>query len=262
MSAASSLRCEAIGGGYARTRREDPRVAALIDRALGGARSVVNVGAGTGSYEPPGRHVIAVEPSDVMASQRPSGLAPAIAATAGQLPLRDDSVDAAMAVLTVHHWDAEQKRGIRELSRVARDTVVIVTYDPEVHGSMWLMADYLPEVADLDMRICPRPEQIVAWLGGGAEVQTIETTRDTPDCARIVLGSSRASARRPGAPSNLGVRTHGPGRREPRRERHLGRPPQRGLGPPARTPARDRRGGCRPAPHRRPSRVTSHLRLS
>lgn len=186
MSAASSLRYQVIGSGYARTRREDPRVAALIDHALGGARSVVNVGAGTGSYEPRSRHVIAIEPSDVMASQRPSGLAPAITATAGQLPLRDDSVDAAMAVLTIHHWDAEQKRGIRELSRVARDTVVIVTYDPEVHGSMWLMADYLPEVANLDMRICPRPEEIVAWLGGDAEVQTIETTRDTPDWA---LGS-------------------------------------------------------------------------
>ncbi len=186
MSFGSSLRYEAIGSGYAQTRREDARVAALIDRALGDARSVVNVGAGTGSYEPRDRHVIAIEPSDVMARQRPPGLAPAIAASAGQLPLRDDSVDAAMAVLTVHHWDADQERGVRELSRVARDTVVIVTYDPEVHGSMWLMADYLPEVANLDLRTCPRPEQIVAWLGGGAEVQTIKTTRDTPDWA---LGS-------------------------------------------------------------------------
>ncbi len=186
MSAGSSLRYEAIGSGYARTRREDPRVAALIDRALGDARSVVNVGAGTGSYEPRGRHVIAIEPSVVMARQRPPGLAPAIAATAGHLPLYDDSVDAAMAVLTVHHWDGEQQRGVRELSRVARDTVVILTYDPEVHGSMWLMADYLPEVAELDLRTCPGPEEIVAWLGGGAEVQTIKTTRDTPDWA---LGS-------------------------------------------------------------------------
>src|SRR5258708_818431 len=103
-------RYDRIGDGYARTRREDPRFAALIHQALGDARTVVNVGAGTGSYEPRDRHVVAIEPSDVMAAQRPAELAPAIRAGAGALPLRDASVDAAMAIVTVHHWDADQER--------------------------------------------------------------------------------------------------------------------------------------------------------
>ena len=99
--------------------------------------------------------MIAIEPSDVMAAQRPPHRVPAIRASAGALPLRDASVDAAMAVLTVHHWDAEQERGVRELRRVARGPVVILTFDPQVSGQMWLMADYLPEVAELDRRIFP-----------------------------------------------------------------------------------------------------------
>src|ERR1700754_4253247 len=105
-------RYDRIGHGYARTRREDPRLAARIAAALGDARTVVNVGAGTGSYEPRDRHVIAVEPSDVMAAQRPSGLAPALRCGAGALPLRDGAVDAAMAIVTVHHWDAELEAGV------------------------------------------------------------------------------------------------------------------------------------------------------
>src|ERR1700761_3515113 len=120
-------RYERIGHGYARLRREDPRIASRITEALGDARTVVNVGAGAGSYEPRDRYVIAIEPSDVMAGQAPPELAPAIRATAGSLPLRDDSVDAAMALITIHHWDAEREAGVRELRRVARDSVVIVT---------------------------------------------------------------------------------------------------------------------------------------
>jgi len=118
-------RYDSIGHEYARLRREDPRLRALIHGALGAARTIVNVGAGTGSYEPRDRHVIAIEPSDVMAAQRPRELAPAIRASAGELPLRDASVDAAMAILTVHHWDQERERGIHELRRVARGPVVI-----------------------------------------------------------------------------------------------------------------------------------------
>jgi SAM-dependent methyltransferase len=175
-------RYDRIGEGYAATRREDPRIAALIQAALGDARTVVNVGAGTGSYEPADRHVIAVEPSDVMAAQRPPGLAPAIAASAGALPLRDDAVDAAMAIVTVHHWDAERERGVRELRRVARGPVVILTYDPRVSGAMWLMADYLPEVAALDHRIFPLPELLAAWLGEAATtIEPVPIPRDTPD---------------------------------------------------------------------------------
>jgi SAM-dependent methyltransferase len=174
-------RYDSIGHGYRRTRREDPRIAARIHRALGDARTVVNVGAGTGSYEPRDRHVVAIEPSDVMASQRPRDVAPAIRASAGALPLRDDSVDAAMAVLTIHHWDHEQERGVRELRRVARGSVVILTYDARISARMWLMAEYLHEVRELDLAIFPPPERIAEWLGGSAEIETILSARDTED---------------------------------------------------------------------------------
>jgi SAM-dependent methyltransferase len=174
-------RYEHIGLGYARTRREDPRLAERIHRGLGDARTVVNVGAGAGSYEPKDRHVISIEPSDVMAAQRPLELAPAIRASAGALPLRDRSVDAAMAILSVHHWDAEQEQGVREMRRVARGPVVILTYDAEVSGRMWLMADYLPEVAELDRRIFPSVDALSDWLGGSLRVETLEIPDDTPD---------------------------------------------------------------------------------
>jgi SAM-dependent methyltransferase len=174
-----TARYDRIGAGYAATRREDPDLRARIHAALGDARTVVNVGAGAGSYEPRDRHVVAIEPSDVMAAQRPPGLAPAIRATAEDLPLRDGAVDAAMAVLTIHHWDAGQERGVRELRRVARGPVVVVTYDAAVAARMWLM-DYLPEVAELDRRIFPPPERVAGWLGG-ARIDVVEHPRDTPD---------------------------------------------------------------------------------
>ena len=174
-------RYDTIGHQYARFRREDPRFRARIRASLGDARSVVNVGAGTGSYEPADRHVIAIEPSDVMAGQRPPQRVPAIRAAADELPLRDDSVDAAMAILTLHHWDSAQERGVRELRRVARERVVILTYDAQVSGRMWLMADYLPEVAELDHGIFPAPETLAGWLGGDVEVQPLHLLRDTSD---------------------------------------------------------------------------------
>jgi SAM-dependent methyltransferase len=176
-----SDRYETIGHEYVATRREDPRIARRIHAALGDARTVVNVGAGTGSYEPDDRYVIAVEPSDVMAAQRPPGRVPAIRAAAENLPLRDGSVDAAMAILTLHHWDAARERGLRELRRVARDRVVILTYDASVSARMWLMADYLPEVAELDARTFPPLDAIVDWLGGDVRVESIPVHRDTPD---------------------------------------------------------------------------------
>jgi SAM-dependent methyltransferase len=174
-------RYDTIGHGYSRTRREDARFRALIHAGLADARTVVNVGAGAGAYEPPDRHVIAIEPSDVMAAQRSRDLAPAIRASAGSLPLRDRSVDAAMAVLSVHHWDEEREQGVRELRRVARGAVVILTYDAAVSGAMWLMADYLPEVASLDLRIFPPPEQLAEWLGGDVLIEKAPIPRDTPD---------------------------------------------------------------------------------
>jgi SAM-dependent methyltransferase len=174
-------RYDQIGGGYSLTRREDPRISSAIRRALGDARSVVNVGAGTGSYEPDDRYVIAVEPSDVMAAQRPPTIPPALRASAADLPLRDNCADAAMAVLTIHHWEEELERGIQEMRRVARDTVVILTYDPLVSGEMWLMADYLPEVAELDRRIFPSPRLLVSLLGGRTRIEVVPIRRDTPD---------------------------------------------------------------------------------
>jgi SAM-dependent methyltransferase len=177
----SPSRYDAIGRQYATTRREDPRLRDRIFSALAESRTVVNVGAGAGSYEPRDRRVIAIEPSEVMVAQRPAGLAPAIRGTAAPLPLRDDSVDAAMAILTIHHWDDQLEPGVRELRRVARGPVVIVTYDPTVSAKMWLMRDYLPEAAVLDHATFPTIDRLAAWLGRTVEVETILTPRDTPD---------------------------------------------------------------------------------
>lgn len=176
-----NARYDTIGEGYASTRREDPRLAMRIVEALGPALSVVNVGAGAGSYEPRDRYVLAIEPSDVMAAQRPADRAPAIRAEAQSLPLRDASVDAAMTILSLHHWDSQQEQGVRELRRVARGPVVIVTCDPEVSSEMWLIKDYLPEVAALDRRIFPSPALLSTWLGGDCRVEPILVPRDTPD---------------------------------------------------------------------------------
>lgn len=154
---------------------------ARIHAALREARSVVNVGAGTGSYEPLDRYVLAIEPSDVMASQRPEHAPPALRAFAQALPLRDRAVDAALAVMTVHHWDEQQERGVRELRRVARGPVVIVTIDARVCSDMWLLADYLPEAGELMRRVYPAPEQLCAWLGGTSRIEPVQVSRDTPD---------------------------------------------------------------------------------
>jgi SAM-dependent methyltransferase len=173
-------RYDTIGAGYASTRREDPRISALIHAALGDARTVVNVGAGAGSYEPRDRDVIAIEPSEVMIAQRDSSLPPAIRSSAYPLPLEDGSVEAAMAILTIHHWDDDQERGVRELRRVARGPVVILTFDREVSERMWLI-DYLPEVAELDRRIFPTAEALATWLGGDVRTQAVPIASDTPD---------------------------------------------------------------------------------
>src|SRR3954467_10039113 len=118
-----------IGATYTITRRTEPRIAAQVWAALGDARTVVNVGAGTGSYEPPDRDVTAVEPSAVMIAQRPPGAAPAVQASAEALPFADASFDAAMAVLTIHHW-SDLRAGCAELRRVARNRVVVFSWDP------------------------------------------------------------------------------------------------------------------------------------
>lgn len=173
-------RYDTISHNYSQTRREDPVLRERIHAALGDAGSVVNVGAGAGSYEPRDRQVVAIEPSDVMAAQRPRELAPAIRASAANLPLRDGSVDAAMAVLSLHHWD-DWRQGLSELRRVARQRVVLLTYDPLVSDRMWLKADYGPEIAALDRQIFPDPQQIADWLGGQVTIDVVPIRRDCLD---------------------------------------------------------------------------------
>ena len=178
---------DASRAAYAATRRADPRIAAAIERALGDARTVVNVGAGAGSYEPAGRSVIAVEPSATMRSQRPPEIGPAIDARAEALPFQDASADAAMAVLTVHHWD-DQLAGLSEMRRVARGPVVVLTFDPAEAEAFWLVRDYLPEIAAFDrerfLTIC----ETVAGLGGPAGV-TVERVPIPHDCRDGFLGA-------------------------------------------------------------------------
>lgn len=140
---------DSIGVGYARLRQPDLSIDRAIVAALGNARSVVNVGAGTGSYEPRDRTVVAVEPAMTMIRQRPSGAAPVLQATAVALPFATNAFDAAMAVLTVHHWP-DPGTGLREMRRVARDRVVILTWDPRVRGAGFWLSDYVPEIAEAD----------------------------------------------------------------------------------------------------------------
>jgi SAM-dependent methyltransferase len=138
---------DTIGATYTVTRRTEPRIAAQVWAALGDARTVLNVGAGTGSYEPPDRDVTAVEPSAVMRAQRPAGAAPCVDATAESLPFEDQSFDAAMAFATIDHWQ-DPIAGLREMRRVAR-RVVVLSYDASDPGRFWLNRDYLPEYAEL-----------------------------------------------------------------------------------------------------------------
>ncbi len=160
---------DTIGATYAVTRRTEPRIAARVWAALGDARTVLNVGAGTGSYEPPDRDVTAVEPSAVMRAQRPAGAAPCVAAVAENLPFADQSFDAAMAFSTTHHWK-DPIAGLREMRRVAR-RVVVFTFDASDagwHRRFWLTRDYLPEVAGL-LGGWPSLSELAGAIGARAE---------------------------------------------------------------------------------------------
>lgn len=163
MSDAPDAAYDKIGRGYARTRRSDPRITAQILAALADARSVVNVGAGAGSYEPEDRDVVAVERSMEMIRQRPASAAPVVQGDAVTLPFSEDSFDAALAVLTMHHWP-DQPAGLRELKRVARERIVILTHYTDELKNFWLTADYFPEVADLDREVFLPPEQLADHL--------------------------------------------------------------------------------------------------
>jgi SAM-dependent methyltransferase len=164
-----AARYDSIGRTYTATRQTEPRIAARIWAALGDARTVVNVGAGTGNYEPPDREVTAVEPSEVMIAQRAPDTAPVVQAGAEDLPFEDDSFDAAMAVLTLHHW-GDWRAGCAELRRVARDRVVIFSWDPTYRGRMWLSAEYFPTLSWQDVREFPTLQAQVAALQATVEV--------------------------------------------------------------------------------------------
>jgi SAM-dependent methyltransferase len=151
------------GSGYSLARRPDPRIAAVIDRALHGMTSVANIGAGTGSYEP-SQTVVAVEPSRVMLNQRPAAAAPAIQAVAESLPIRSDAVDAAMALLTVHHW-TDLAAGVSEMRRISRRLVAILTWDHSVFRQFWLLREYLPAAADSDGRLAVPISTLISLLG-------------------------------------------------------------------------------------------------
>jgi len=168
---------DTIGKGYADYRRPDPRIAAQILAALGDAESVVNVGAGAGSYEPTDRKVIAVEPSRTMIAQRPPGSAEAIEGTAENLPFADRSFDAATAFLTTHHW-SDRIGGLEEMRRVARKRCVFLDHDP-LKNPFWLIADYFPEMRKTARQLLP--DQDAARVFGRVETRVVPVPRDCTD---------------------------------------------------------------------------------
>jgi SAM-dependent methyltransferase len=189
---------DSIGATYTATRRTEPRIAAQFWAALGDARTVLNVGAGTGSYEPPGRDVTAVEPSALMRAQRPSGTAPAVAATAASLPFADQTFDAAMAFATIHHWP-DPIAGLREMRRVAR-RVVVFTHETTDAGWLqrfWLTRDYLPELGG---NLTGRPSLSELASAIGARTEPVPIPWDCVD------GFFEAYWRRPEAYLDEGVR--------------------------------------------------------
>ncbi len=169
---------EQHGRTYAQFRREDPRIAARIHAALGGARTVLNVGAGAGSYEPHDRWVLAVEPSETMRAQRPHDAAPAINASAQALPLDDNAVDAAMACVTIHHWQPPSQ-GLAELRRVSRGPVVIFTFELDALPA-W-QHEFLREGLERERPRFPALADIAAALGGRTRIERIPTPADCTD---------------------------------------------------------------------------------
>jgi SAM-dependent methyltransferase len=175
----ASINYDQAAPAYARHRQADPRIAVRVHAALGDTRTVLNVGAGSGSYEPEDRYVLAVEPSPGMRAHRPASLAPAINASAEALPLDDDAFDAAMAIITVHHW-RDPAAGLRELRRVARGPVVVLTFDIDVVADYWMISDYLPEGLADDRRRFPAIDAIANTLGN-ARVEPVPIPADCQD---------------------------------------------------------------------------------
>lgn len=168
---------DTIGIDYANLRKPDPRIAAMIENELGDARSVLNIGAGTGSYEPVGRSVTALEPSIEMIRQRSSSAAPAVQGSAEALPFDDNAFDAAMAVNTVHHW-SDKATGFAEIRRVTRGRIVLLTFDPR-HRDIWLL-DYFPGLATLDDTQMPQIADYEGWLGP-VDVKPVPVPHDCID---------------------------------------------------------------------------------
>lgn len=168
---------DTIGLNYANLRKPDVRIAQRIETALGDATSVLNVGAGAGSYEPANRKVTAVEPSVEMIRQRPVSNATVVQGSAEDLPYDDDAFEASMAVLTVHHW-SDQAKGVAEMRRVTRGKVVFLTYDPSFRA-FWLI-DYFPALVTLDEGQMPPMENYGKWLGP-VEVSPVPIPHDCSD---------------------------------------------------------------------------------
>ena len=198
VSPAGNFDYEAHGGGYTQRRKPDPRIAAMVNKALGPARTVVNVGAGAGSYEPEDRYVAAVEPSVSMRTQRPAHRPPAINATAERLPFDTDSFEAAMAMITIHQW-ADLDTGLHELRRVSHGPVVILTFDGEALLDFWLN-EYVPEVIATERDRFPSIDHVTDALGGRAEVLHVPIPLDCVD------GFGEAYYGRPEAFLEAGVR--------------------------------------------------------
>jgi len=194
---AMSAAYDAIGQGYAVRRRADPRIVAAIEAALGDARTVLNVGAGAGSYESRGREVLALEPSWTMIAQRPARTAQAVQGRAEALPIRSGAFDAVMGVLTLHHW-SDLRAGIAECQRVARQRVVLLTIDMKVCANFWFY-QYFPEMLPIDQAIFPSMGQIANLLGS-ADVRVVPIPADCQD------GFLCAYWRRPSAYLDPGVR--------------------------------------------------------
>jgi SAM-dependent methyltransferase len=168
-----------MGLNYSDFRMPDPRIEAAIWEALGDARSVVNVGAGAGSYEPTDREVVAVEPSPVMIAQRPPEAAPALEGVAEALPLADKSVDAAMGVLTIHHWP-DLEAGLAEMRRVARRRIVLLTIDAEKNSEIWTLSEYFPEAMALERELMTSIDLLEASLPG-ATIEAVPAPRRCRD---------------------------------------------------------------------------------
>lgn len=171
---------QGLAGGYANHRKTDERIAKFVFEALNDAQTILNVGAGAGSYEPHDKYVIAVEPSSTMRAQRiEKGKSPAINAFGEDLPFDDEAFDAVMAMITIHHWPNIEK-GLNELKRVARRKVVVMTFDPEAFAVYW-NSDYFPEMVEAEIKRFPKIEAIVDHFGGKCEVVDIPVPFDCTD---------------------------------------------------------------------------------